>query len=216
MKIFRDKVFCFLLLTGLVSGFIAFEELGRKEKDFTAAPKQILGYETEEQDPRAHLDRAYDLMEFRDPKKPFRYKQDLLESIRECEVALKLKPEYPDAYITRAFAKHYLNQFEESKADLDLAIVLDPNDGRKYATRAVMSGLPIDDINKAITVDPTQAFFFQLRGSSKCRQKDYIGALVDFAESVKLKRETFLDCAESCWYHIRTADLESEKPYYLL
>ncbi len=214
MKVFQDKLFCSLVILGTISGIIASEP--HANRAISTFPHEIVGYACEADDPLYHCEKADNLMNYRDPKVQCRHRSDLLESIRECDLAIKLKPDCSYAYVLRGFANHYLNNIEESKKNFDQAIKLDPSDARKYNAKSLCCSDRIEDYNKAVSLDPKCPFFRETRGSWKLRNKDFLGSFLDYAESIRLDIRSVSSCVESIEYCLKYRSKSSEHRYFII
>lgn len=59
------------------------------------------------------------------------------DSISAYEEAIRLKPDYANAYINRGVAKAHLGQYDDAIADYDEAIRLKPDDTDSYYNRGI-------------------------------------------------------------------------------
>ena len=62
-------------------------------------------------------------------------------AITDCDTAIRLKPDYADAYATRGLAKTSLGQHSAAIADCDIAIRLKSDYADAYATRGLAKAL---------------------------------------------------------------------------
>ena len=68
-------------------------------------------------------------------------KMEYQKSISEYTEAIRLKPDYADAYNNRGLAYDHNNEYDKAIGDYSAAIRLDPNDARYYNNR----GFAYDD-----------------------------------------------------------------------
>ena len=112
-------------------------------------------------------------------------------TISDYNIALKLDPEYTEAYYYRSDSKVYIKDFKGALADINLAISYDPRNDFYYERRGYIkqrSGdlrSSIDDYTTAISLVP-RGIYYSLRGSTKRDLKDYQGAIIDHNIAVKL------------------------------
>ena len=83
---------------------------------------------------------------------------DYNEKIRYYDKAIKINPNYSDAYINRGLVKNELQDYEGS----------------------------IEDYNKAIELDPRCSLAYNNRGYTKHKKGDYEGALADYNKAILL------------------------------
>ena len=71
-------------------------------------------------------------------------------SIADYNAAIRLNPDYVDAYISRGISKHKLNQYEAAIADYDIAVRLNPDYHLTYANRGLAKFM-IGQFEEALT-----------------------------------------------------------------
>lgn len=116
---------------------------------------------------------------------------DYKGAIEDFTQAIRLKPDYADAYVLRSNAHLYLENYQQAIADSTEVIRLDPKNAMAYNNRcyALARGLgdyqkAISDCNKAIQLGENAAFF-----SSRCLARAGVGdktALEDCTFSLKI------------------------------
>lgn len=131
--------------------------------------------------PEKHVQNARDLMS--GSAKPKR--KDVLNAISECNKAIEIKPDYARAFAARSAANEYLDRHDESIRDIEIAIKLEPLNPLRYTERSNLKGMNLDDLNKAIEIDQGFALAYLFRGDSKCLDKDYLGAICDYANFLR-------------------------------
>ena len=169
--------------------------------------------QTVEKAPEKHVQRAYSLI-ICTPPSPFVERKDVLEAIEECNLALKLNPDYARAFAARASAYEMLNRREDALRDCDTAIRLDPENPHRYVQRSIYNGLSLNELNKAIELDPTECVFYSMRAGSKCLDRDLIGALFDYGKYIRLSKSKmrFESCVKECWYYLHSSRKEQLEP----
>ncbi len=83
---------------------------------------------------------------------------DYRGALADYSNAIKLRPEFADAYFNRGRAKHGLGDYKGA----------------------------IDDYSKAVELEPAHAKHYCFRGGIKSEYKDYHGAIGDFTKTVEL------------------------------
>ena len=90
-------------------------------------------------------------------------------AINELNTAIRLNPDFSDAYVTRSGAYGGLGQYQNSIQDANMVIQLDPDYAMAYNNRGYsynelgQNQLAINDYNKAIQLGTNDAFAYALR-----------------------------------------------------
>lgn len=118
---------------------------------------------------------------------------------REFNKAIKLNPDFADAYTARGNARQrsFNQDTKGALSDYSMAIQLDPSKQVKaYVNRGLIksgsgdhSGA-IDDFNEAIDIDPDYARAYRFRGDSKKAMGNEQGALVDYEAATEIELKT--------------------------
>ena len=123
------------------------------------------------------------------------------DSLPDFDAAVRLDPKNPEVVKNRGIAHLNLLRFDDAIADLKHALDLGPSDPQPYrkvlgqacAQRAVESGEEkkwseaVADMDEAIQFDPSNAGYFDRRGSLKFNQRQFAGAAADFTEAILLE-----------------------------
>ena len=119
-----------------------------------------------------------------DPKKAIEYLNN----------AIKLQPDYADAYVNRGIAYSNLGQYQRAIQDYNEAIRLKPDYAMAYYNRGLAYGRDlgqhqraIEDFNEAIRLKPDYAPAYNNRGLAYSYLKQYQRAIEDFNEATRLK-----------------------------
>lgn len=161
------------------------------------------------------MDKAWNLQEYRDPKIPTRYRSDLEKSIEYCDAAIKLMPDYSDAYVIRAFSHIFLNHNAESKLDFDKAIELNHRDARIYSSRGTCSG-NVSDLDIAISLNSEEPHYYEMRGNLRCKNRDFLGGLNDYVKCVGLKATSVRDCFDTFVHYVWNDERERKPNFQLI
>ncbi len=135
------------------------------------------------------------------------------EAISDYDTAIRLEPDYADAYNNRAFAKAALKEYFAAIADYDTAIRLEPDYAEAYHSRGAVKhdlkqyAAAIVDYDKAIRLKPDFARAYNNRGNAKDYLKEYFAAIADYDTAIRLKPD-FADA-----YHGRGSTKARLKQY---
>ncbi len=120
------------------------------------------------------------------------HRQDYAAGLADVEKALRLKPDYAEAYVTRGIARLHKNELDAAAADFEKGIALKPSDSHAWNGRGNVKlrrrqiDEAIADYTKAIELDPKNAHAFRNRGIAKYyHKKDADGALADYTASIQ-------------------------------
>jgi len=114
------------------------------------------------------------------------------KAIAEFTKAIKLDPDYADAYSNRGGAYAAIEQYDLAIADYNKAIELDPEDADAYMYRGWaytdigQYDLAIADYNKAIELDPEDADAYYWRGAAYADTGQYDLAIADYNKAIEL------------------------------
>ena len=123
-------------------------------------------------------------------------KKNYEAAINYYSIAIKMKPDYAEAFNNRGTAKYNLENYTGAIADYDRAIELKPDLAEAYGNRAKayfdngQFKKGDDDTKKAIELfskAEDKAAAFVNRGNAKIYLKDYMGAMKDYDEAIRLK-----------------------------
>ena len=118
---------------------------------------------------------------------------DVDEQLRFYTEAIRLKPEYADAFINRGNARSEKGDVEGALQDYNEAIRLKPDDAVAFFNRGTErsdkgdADGALQDYTEAIRLKPDDADAFISRGIARRRKGDVEGALQDYTEAIRLK-----------------------------
>lgn len=126
--------------------------------------------------------------------------QNLEGAIEDLSKVIRIDPGRPEAYFRRALLYSQLQYHRDySIQDLTQAISLDRSQTKYYVERAKVRAtsintyngkkeynLAIDDINRAIGVDPDDGYLYYLRAGYKLSQEKRRDALQDYESAIEL------------------------------
>jgi tetratricopeptide (TPR) repeat protein len=120
------------------------------------------------------------------------------EKIRFYTEAIRLKPDFAEAYNNRAGARKAKGDLDGAIDDLNEAIRLKPDYAVAYTNRGSarqakgdLDGA-FDDYNEAILLKPDYAVTFYNRGNARQAKGDLDGALNDYNEAIRLDPDDFM------------------------
>ncbi len=122
---------------------------------------------------------------FRDGLKKHKEK-DYKGAIKEYNKAIKMIPNYRDAFYNRGTSQMELKNYEEASTDFTKVIEIDPKYAKAYFSRAYLTfnagnhqeALP--DLDTAIQIDFRLPNALTLRGQIRAEGKNFHGACEDF------------------------------------
>jgi tetratricopeptide (TPR) repeat protein len=118
---------------------------------------------------------------------------DLDEKILCNTEALRLKPDYAEAYNNRGYARGNKGDHDGASKDCAEAIRLKPDFAEAYYNRGIARGAKGDldgalaNYAEAIRLKPDYAKAYNNRGITRDDKGDLDGALKDYAEAIRLK-----------------------------
>src|ERR1019366_3242 len=117
------------------------------------------------------------------------------EQLRFYGEAIRLKPDYADAFNNRGVARHQKGDVEGALQDYSEAIRLKPdhagafyNRGNARSAKGDVEGA-LQDYSEAIRLKPDHAGAFNNRGLARSDKGDVEGALQDYDEAIRLKAD---------------------------
>ena len=147
--------------------------------------------------------------------------QGMEEAVETFERAIELDPTYARAYVGRARAHWFLDEYNLAKGDFDKAIELDPNDPTAYHWRGAYYRIELDEFNKAILdfdksiqLEPDNPEFWYERGRTYHSLEQSARALLDFDEAIDLSGHYSESTTPLVWYYTYRAWTLSELGFY--
>jgi len=133
----------------------------------------------------AHNNIAYDLFE----------KGKIKEAIDHCNEAIRLVPDYVDAYNNRGIIYDRLGQYQLAIENYNKAIAIKTDYAYAYYNRGIVYAktgqyqLAIEDYNKAIAIEPDYADAYNNRGVVYSKLSQYQRAIEDYTKAISLKQD---------------------------
>ena len=116
------------------------------------------------------------------------------EAIAAYDQAIRLKPDYAEAYSNRGNTKgDHLGRHEDAIADYNQAIYLKPDLAEAYNNRGLVKSelgrheAAIADYDEAIRLKPDLAEAYFNRGNTKIALRQHDAAIADYDEAIRLK-----------------------------
>ncbi|MCX6583251.1 MAG: tetratricopeptide repeat protein [Candidatus Aminicenantes bacterium] len=122
-------------------------------------------------------------------------KKSYAQSLKCCNKAIELNPEYAAAYINRGNVYYGQHDYVNALSDYTKAIELKPDDTLAYYNRGICYNAQknydkaLSDYTMAIELNPGYAKAYNNRGNTYNELKDYDKALFDFNRAIELKPE---------------------------
>jgi class 3 adenylate cyclase len=114
-------------------------------------------------------------------------------SIAHFDEAIRISPNFIEAYVGRAEARRLLGQYEVSLADCNKVMQLKPTDPRAYNCRGhgylLMKQYEkaIPDLDQAIRLNPTFVFAFENRGNAYAGLQQWDKAIPDYSQAIRFR-----------------------------
>jgi serine/threonine protein kinase/tetratricopeptide (TPR) repeat protein len=114
------------------------------------------------------------------------------KAITDYTEAIRLKPDYAEAYANRAGVYNYQGQYEKAIADLNEVIRLQPDLADAYLARGYsylnlrQYDASIADSAEAIRLNPNLAMAYNNRGYARINLQQYDAAIADCTEAIRL------------------------------
>lgn len=118
--------------------------------------------------------------------------RDLEGAIESFDRAIKLNPDYAEAYNNRALIRHELGKVQEAIEDCTQAILLNPDCEHFHYNLGIISSSLSEyrearvDHSRAIQINPGFAQAYNSRGFARLNIGDREGALKDFTQAIEL------------------------------
>jgi tetratricopeptide (TPR) repeat protein len=118
---------------------------------------------------------------------------DVNEQLRFYNEAIRLKPDYAEAFYNRGLVRYNMGDLEGALNDGNEAIRLKPDFGEAFNNRGVVRRAKgdlegaLEDYNEAIQLKPDNVEAFNNRGNARYKNGDLEGALKDYNEAIRLK-----------------------------
>ena len=109
--------------------------------------------------------------------------------------AIKIDPEFKEAYFNRGIVKHDLKDYKGALTDFTKVIELDPEDTAAYCYRGILKNIlknyngAIDDFNKALRLNPGFADAYLYRGMANIKMGQKENGCLDLRKALELGSE---------------------------
>lgn len=113
-------------------------------------------------------------------------------ALDDCNIAIRLDPQLPSAYLARGIVRADKNETDGALADFDKAISINPNEPDAYDNRSrILRGrgaidLAVADLSTSIAINPSSPNPYRERGVIRLSKFDYSGAADDFGRAIDL------------------------------
>ena len=126
-------------------------------------------------------------------EKALYYSSDSQSQIDNLTEAIKINPDFADAYHHRGFVKNVFGKHIEAIEDFTVAIKINPDFAKAYYHRGIAKNMlgkhieAIEDFTVAIKINPDFADAYNSRGATKTILGKHIEAIEDFTVAIKIK-----------------------------
>ena len=117
-------------------------------------------------------------------------RKDYSGAVEDFSMAIKLDPNFKQAYENRGVAKFYLQDYNGAIQDYNRAIEIDPEEYSSFGRRGWAkfhlqdyTGA-IEDLNRAVQGSKDKFRYLNFRGQAKIRLQDLEGAITDFSSVI--------------------------------
>ena len=116
-------------------------------------------------------------------------------AISDANEAIRLNPNYVEAYLLRGLSNENLGRHEAAISDLNEAIRLNPNYVQAYFFRGLSKNnsgrreAALSDLNEAIRLDPNLAQAYYIRGTVKGNLRKIEEAKADYQTALKIAEQ---------------------------
>ena len=140
---------------------------------------------------------------------------DASEKLRLYSEAIRLQPDYANAFYFRGLAHEKKGELDDALEDYDQAIRLEPDDATNFRARGSLREKKgdldgaLEDYDEAIRLKPDYANAFYFRGLAHENKGDLDDALEDYDQAVRLQPDNALNFEHGGVYAKKKAILTS-------
>ena len=199
----------FLLLIFIVTAYFVINKTERKTKSLPRIPSAVSVHGVAED----YFDKAKSLCfsgECTDPQRAIEYLSE----------AIRLKPDYAEAYQNRGFVYSQMKQYPSAIKDYDQAIRLKPdfmetyyNRGNSYLKLQQYQSA-IKDYDEAIKLKPDVAMSYNNRGNAYRNLQQYQSAVKDYDQAILLRPDNLEAYSNRGFIHLSLQQYQAAIRYY--
>ncbi len=121
--------------------------------------------------------------------------KEFRRSLQDFEISLRLNPDFHEGYLYRGINLYYMEQYEDARDDIEIAKKHLPNNAKAFyysgliRTRIQNSYVAIEDLNKAIELDPSFVSAYEARATASLNTGNHQMAEEDHRLARKVQEE---------------------------
>jgi Tfp pilus assembly protein PilF len=139
---------------------------------------------------------------FFDRGEKFYYNGDYETAIADYTEAIRIDPNFRDAYYKRGYVYRNKNDNDRAIADFTQVLRIEPNNdtlfywrGQEYFDKEEYDNA-ISDFTQAIRIDPKSSYRYEARGRAYLENKDYNKAISDYTQALRIDPDS-----RNSYYH---------------
>lgn len=139
-------------------------------------------------------------------------KDDYKQAIDLFTRAIKMDPQFVDAYLGRGYARSSQGEMAQALADMNEAIRIDPGSALAYHSRGSLYGekkeydRALADFAQALKLDSSMSSVYIDRATIWIKKKDYARALAEYQDALKVDQKAYYAYNGFAWLYATCPD----------